>query len=340
MSSGIEKFIWDLTYACPLLCAHCYSESGRRPARVLGREEAMRVIDVILAARPSRVSISGGEPLIVPWCLEAVKRIHEAGVVVTLFTSGWVLNEASATELATSVATVAVSVDGPEPGVHDAIRRRPGAFDRALAALDLLLRVKKQRRAAGLTCCTIGIDYTLTRSGSNLSELERFVGQVTSKLAGLDFVRFGAVVPTGLAAEEGFEATDMLSVEELVGILDEKPRLAAAAHNGTEVSVTDVRYFLPQKESDVTAVRIAQLEPDGALRAFPIYEAKVGNVLQEPLDVLWERAMAWRTDSFVAAQLNSIRTMEDWARATRTLDRKYGSADDRARIALRTTTPT
>jgi MoaA/NifB/PqqE/SkfB family radical SAM enzyme len=340
MTSRIEKFIWDLTYACPLRCAHCYSESGRRPPRALGREEAMRVVDVILAALPTRVSISGGEPLIVPWCLEAVRRIHEAGVVVTLFTSGWELDEASATELATSVATVAVSVDGPDQGVHDAIRRRPGAFDRALAALDQLLRVKKQRCGAGLTCCTIGIDYTLTRSGSNLGELERFVGQVTSQFSGLDFIRFGAVVPSGLAAEEGFETTEMLSVEELVDILDEKPRLAAVAHNGTEVSVTDIRYFLPQRESDLTALRIAHLEPDGALRAFPIYEAKVGNVLQEPLDVLWERAMAWHMDSFVAAQLNSIRTMADWAQATRTLDRQYGSADDRARITLRTTTQT
>ena len=80
---------------------------------------------------------------------------------------------------------------------------------------------------------------------------------------------------------------------------------------------------------------IAHIEPDGALRAFPIYEAKVGNVLEEPLEVLWTRAMDWRSDQFVSAQMGSIRTMADWARVTRTLDRRYGSVEDRERIARR-----
>ena len=80
---------------------------------------------------------------------------------------------------------------------------------------------------------------------------------------------------------------------------------------------------------------ILQIEPDGALRAFPIYEAKVGNVLHEPLDLLWSRAQAWRSDPFVAEQMEGVRSMADWASTTRTLDRRYGSADDQERIGRR-----
>lgn len=335
MVDRIEKFIWDLTYSCPLRCMHCYSESGRRAGRMLQHTDAMRVVDVILSAKPERVSISGGEPLIVPWCTEAVRRMHKAGILVTLFTSGWVMTDFLANELASSVANVAVSIDGVDAQIHDRIRGRRGSFEKVMAALEILQRVKGDRRKGGQEYYSLGIDYTLTQSGAKAADLERFVENVTSQFSDLDFIRFGAVIPVGLAAEQGFEAAQLLTVEELVNILDAENRLAKCAHNGTKVSVTDVRYFLPQPGASATDVRIAQIEPDGALRAFPIYEAKVGNLLEEPLEVLWSRALAWRSDPFVAAQMNSIRTMADWARATRTLDRRYGSVEDKARIAQR-----
>jgi MoaA/NifB/PqqE/SkfB family radical SAM enzyme len=295
----------------------------------------MRVIDVMLSARPERISISGGEPLLVPWCIEAARRFHERGIVVTLFTSGWVMGEELAAGLAGSVTNVAVSIDGSDGKIHDTIRGRRGSFDRAMTALDVLQRVKREKRGAGQECYLLGIDYTLTQSGAKAADLERFVEAVTSRFPEIDFVRFGAVIPSGLAAEEEFEATELLTVEELVNLLGTETKLAELARNGTKVSMTDVRYFLPGAESSVIDVSIAQIEPDGALRAFPIYEAKVGNVLEEPLEVLWAKSMAWRSDPFVATQLNSIRTMADWARVTRTLDRRYGSGDDKVRIAQR-----
>jgi len=261
--------------------------------------------------------------------------LHDFGAVVTLFTSGWVISDGVAVELASAVANVAVSVDGADPMIHDLIRARPGSFDRAMAALEVLQRVKQQRRMAGQACYSLGIDYTLTRSGARVADLERLVEDVTSRFPGLDFIRFGAAIPVGIAAEGDFEAAELLTVEDMVNLLDARGRLALCARNGAEVSVTDVRYFLPRAGSSATDVNIAQIEPDGALRAFPIYEAKVGNVLEEPLDVLWTRAMAWRSDPFVAGQMGSIQTMADWARVTRTLDRRYGSAADRERMARR-----
>jgi MoaA/NifB/PqqE/SkfB family radical SAM enzyme len=335
MVDRIEKFIWDLTYACPLRCMHCYSESGRRAGRMLQRTDAMRVVDVILSAKPERVSISGGEPLNVPWCTEAVRRMHEAGILVTLFTSGWAMTDLLANELASSVTNVAVSIDGVDAQIHDHIRGKSGSFERVMATVDLLQRVKGECRKGGQKYYSLGIDYTLTQSGAKPADLERFVEKVTSQFPDLDFIRFGAVIPVGLAAEQGFEAAQLLTVEELVNIVGAENRLAECARNGAKVSVTDVRYFLPQPGTSATDVKIAQIEPDGALRAFPIYEAKVGNLLEESLEVLWSRALAWRSDPFVAAQMNSIRTMADWARATRTLDRRYGSVEDKARIAQR-----
>jgi MoaA/NifB/PqqE/SkfB family radical SAM enzyme len=335
MTVKIGKFIWDITYACPLRCAHCYTESGRRPARTLDRDAAMRVVDVILAAQAEKISISGGEPLSVRWAIEAMKRLHDAGVAVTLFTSGWSIPEKTAAALADAVSSVAVSIDGADATIHDAIRGRAGAFERGMRALDVLHRVKDERRSAGQNCFTLGIDYTLTRSGAREGDLERFVEAAIKRFPKLDFIRFGAVIPSGLAAESEFEARELLSIQEVVDLIEVGRRLSARGGSNVEISVTDVRYFLPQPEVSPVDLDILHIEPDGALRAFPIYEAKVGNVLDEPLDVLWPRVRDWRSDPFVAGLMNTVQSMADWANTARTLDRRYGSPEDQERIRQR-----
>jgi MoaA/NifB/PqqE/SkfB family radical SAM enzyme len=335
MTVKISKFIWDITYSCPLRCGHCYSESGRRSARTLDRATAMRVVDVMLAAQAKNVMFSGGEPMSVRWAVEAMKRLHDAGIEVTVFTTGWSIQDRMAAALADAVSGVAVSIDGADADIHDAVRGRAGAFERGMRALDALHRVKDERRAAGQTCFTLGIDYTLTRPGAKEADLERFVEAAIERFPRLDFIRFGAVVPSGLGAEREFETTGLLTIEELVDLIDVGRRIAARHENGPKITVTDVRYFLPRPGASLVDLDILQIEPDGALRAFPIYEAKVGNVLHEPLDVLWPRAQAWRSDPFVAEQMETVRTMSDWATTTRILDRRYGSPDDQERIARR-----
>ena len=114
MTVKISKFIWDITYSCPLRCGHCYSESGRRSARTLDQATAMRVIDVMLAAQAKNVMFSGGEPLSVRWAIPAMKRLHDVGVEVTVFTTGWSMQERTATALADAVSGVAVSIDGAD----------------------------------------------------------------------------------------------------------------------------------------------------------------------------------------------------------------------------------
>lgn len=252
---------------------------------------------------------------------------------MTVFTSGWVLDAHKAEELADSVTSVAVSVDGANEQIHDHVRGRPGAYSKAMHALEQLERVKRWRAEADAACYSLGVDYTLTRTGKE--GLGNFVAEVTSRFPLLDFVRFGAVIPSGIAAEEEFERHELLTYEELVETAGAAEELAASSKSGAEVTVTDVRYFLPESPLSATDVDIASIEADGQLRAVPIYEAKVGNVLDEPLDLLWERVLAWRVDPFVVDQIHSINSVADWAKVTRTLDQRYGSPQDQERIFRR-----
>ncbi|AJT65135.3 hypothetical protein T261_3466 [Streptomyces lydicus] len=300
---------------------------------MLRREDALKVADVIIAARPKRLSIGGGEPLLAPWWEEATRRLTAAGVPTTIFTSGWLMNDAIARRLSGSVTGVAVSVDGASDEVHDLIRGRAGSFQKSMASLEHLNRVKQERRQRGENCYRLGVEYTVTRSG--WEGKERFVEEITSRFPEVDYLTFGAVIPEGLAQEEKFASRELLSDEQLVELSASEAELASHAKSDAHVSVTDARLFLPTSPLSAEGETIAHIEASGQLRAVTNYEAKVGSVLEEPLDVLWRRALDWRNDPFVAQQRNSIRNLDDWARVTRLLDRRYGSAADKLRIARR-----
>jgi MoaA/NifB/PqqE/SkfB family radical SAM enzyme len=73
--------------------------------------------------------LSGGEPLLHPELFRLCDLLREAGIAsITLLTTGQQL-ASRASQLASSVDEVIVSVDGTEP-VHDQIRGVPGAFGR------------------------------------------------------------------------------------------------------------------------------------------------------------------------------------------------------------------
>lgn len=328
-----STFVWDITYACPLRCIHCYSESGRRPPKTPAPDAIDRLVDVMIGVRPERVAISGGEPLLVQGVWNAASRLRDAGIYVTLYTSGWRMDDQIAEQLERSVSAVAVSIDGATAETHDRIRQREGSFARAVAAVELLSRFRGERRSRGEPCFELFLEYTVVRS--NLHELDAFVALMTERAPSVSRVRIGMAVPEGPGADEAFADTELLTEEQMLALVASSGRLAGQARSGVPVAVTDMRYYVPYSPYGTQGAKVAHIEPDGQLRAFGVYEAKVGSLLEQPFDVLWARALEWRNDPFVEEQIKSIRTPQDWARVARTLDWRFGSDEDKHRILLR-----
>jgi MoaA/NifB/PqqE/SkfB family radical SAM enzyme len=92
------------------------------PADVAAAVEGWRALGV------RRVVLSGGEPLMHGRLWELVAPLHAAGIGVTLLSTGLLLAR-HAEAIGRYVDDVVVSLDGPPP-VHDAIRGRPGTFQR------------------------------------------------------------------------------------------------------------------------------------------------------------------------------------------------------------------
>nr|WP_063817923.1 radical SAM protein [Herbidospora sakaeratensis] len=328
---GPDEVIWDITYACPLRCVHCYSESGRRPARRLSEDGMLRVAEAIAAMRPHGVSIAGGEPLLIPNLIQVIERMAAAGLKVAVYTSGWLMDHDTARKLADVCDKIVVSVDGATPEVHDRIRGRQGSFSRAMRALTILDEVGAERPL------NFGIDCILLQS--NFQQMELFCETIAPRFGHLRFVAFGAAVPGGLASRARFDEHELLTEEQIKQLNDpgHAQRLRALAPASVTVGTTDNRILQMHPELVARGIvfNVLQIEPDGEVRAMPIYEGTVGNVLSDPPDVLWKRAKARWSDPFVTNALSGVKTMKQWAEAARLIDQRFGTTAVRERISRR-----
>ncbi|ONI88312.1 radical SAM protein [Actinosynnema sp. ALI-1.44] len=328
--------VWDVTYACPLRCTHCYSESGRRPARQLTPGEMIEVADALISLGPKAVAITGGEPLLIRTLPDVVRRFRAAGMGVTVYTGGWLLDRTAAVDLLTTCTRVNVSIDGATAEVNDRIRGRAGAFDRAMDALATLDTTYRELRGLDMALARLGIEVTVVRS--NFLQLGEICGTLARGIPNLRSVAMSAAIPTGLASRTGFVEHELLTNEHFEELVSPEfaDRLRACAPPGVRVAVTDNR-FLRNDPASLAAgtVPMMQVEPDGAVRAMAIYEGTIGNLLTDDPAELWNRCVERWSDPFVVRTLSAAGTMESWAAAARRIDYRFGTDEDRARIDRR-----
>jgi MoaA/NifB/PqqE/SkfB family radical SAM enzyme len=119
---------WSPIVRCNLQCPQCLDDTT---VPELGTAEGRRIAGVLAGADVLGVDISGGEPLLMRNVVELVSIIRDGGrSAVSMTTNGWHLAR-RAGELAGRVDAIRVSLDGPDPARHDAIRGA-GSFVRAI----------------------------------------------------------------------------------------------------------------------------------------------------------------------------------------------------------------
>lgn len=328
---------WDLTYACPLRCGHCYSESGRRASRQLPLESLLALADRLLETRPvPAVTFTGGEPLIVKGFLDVAEKLKRGGAKLNLYTSGFRLSEDTARRILATFDRIGVSVDGPDARVNDFIRERAGSFEEAMHASSLLDRLSRESASPARW----GLEVTAMRT--NWATLDRFATDIAPRFSTLGYLHLGALIPTGLASRETFATRELLDEEQMADLPRIEKRLRRLAPPSVEVRFFSNLPFLmhpKQIRRGFALDHLLKLEADGRVRGMDIYEGTVGSLLEEPLSVLFQRTLARHRDPFVVTRLSRVRTMQDWAAACREIDRHFASDEDRKRIDAREPAP-
>lgn len=302
----MKTIIWDTSYFCPLQCVYCYSSSGPRRAQA-DEHQIITVAGAIVRERPGVVMISGGEPTFAKGILKAGEMFKNAGIVASIFTSGWGMNTARIRALSDVFDRIHVSIDSSDAEINDRVRNKKGAHAGAMETLRLLgvEQIYNNNRLR------FGVECTVVRD--NLEGIGAFV-RTMFRVRGLSFINIVAAVPSGRGSDAASGALQLLNDHEVQHLCEIVNSLQNEVPATVQLVLNDSDFLQNDGETCV------QLDPMGNLRAIKICDKTVGNLIHEPLDALIARAVEWRENSQLAKQLTEASNFVDMGDIVRKID--------------------
>lgn len=156
-----------ITSKCNFKCEFC-NIWRIRPATHIPETDARNLVEQLGRMGLIYFSISGGEPLLVPYIHDLLAHAKESGILYThVVSNGWLVDKERARALAGSkVSEISFSLDGGEEK-HDTGRAQPGAYQRVLGAVeamrahapgvDIILNTILDPKAPGECLAAVGI---------------------------------------------------------------------------------------------------------------------------------------------------------------------------------------
>lgn len=107
---------WEVTGRCNLNCLYCLNNSGEKRSE-LSVSERIRFAKELVSGGIMDVTISGGEPLLLPEIFELLKIFKDGGVKITFLTNGLLLNDEACYKLKGLVDVIQISLDTLDPDI-------------------------------------------------------------------------------------------------------------------------------------------------------------------------------------------------------------------------------
>lgn len=256
-------------YACNVHCEHCSIKpfQGRKNARSLTPEDVKDLFRQADAMGLSRVTITGGEPLVFPDLDELVAAIDPRKFYINCDTNGMLLTSPVARHLKSiGVDRVQLSVDSLDPAVHDAFRGKEGLHAKAMRGI----------RAAWEHGLSIFIQTVVTKQRLYSVEFTDFLRYFNDMGIGV-FVSYAK--PVGAWAgnfDVLIDRNDMRYMETLEKEFKVFTHLTKAY--GTDMGCISVKgMFSVTQYGDVLPC--------------PYIHTSIGNIFEEPLQTIIDRGL-------------------------------------------------
>lgn len=138
----LEEVKVELTKDCPLSCIHCSSNASSGNPIQLTREAVLSLVSQAAELHVKSIVFSGGEPLLWPWIVDAVRACNEHGLACSMYSTGINLTDDGAKEIISltkrGLSKVIFSLYSPFKDRHEGITRKSGSFDKTIAVMQEL----------------------------------------------------------------------------------------------------------------------------------------------------------------------------------------------------------
>ena len=274
-----------ITWRCNIKCRFCYAactciseENDESGLEELATEDVKRILDIIRhdAEVPS-VSFTGGEPVLRKDLAELIAyATRTLKMRVNLITNGTLISKQIAKDLkAAGLASAQVSIESPDPDVHDSIVGIKNAFKSSLNGLKALLD-------AGVS---VHPHATLCRLNLHtLPEMAHF-----AKSLGVDRFSLNMIIPAGRGIAEDL-AVKYSEIEDIV--LNIKSRAEEEQVRFMWYSPTPMCLFNPVShqlgnKGCSACEGLLSVDPYGRILPCSSWKEPLGSLLQDGFRALW-----------------------------------------------------
>jgi len=266
-----------VTYRCNLNCEFCYV--GDKDYRELNTSDLKKILFKIYnEARVPSVSFTGGEPLLRKDIYDLVAYAAKIGLWTNLITNGTVLNEAIANDLKKAgLSSAQVSLEGPDPALHDKITGVSGSFMATVNGIKSLHAAK------------IPVHTNTTVSRTNIEHLDRIM--LFTKSVGLNRLSMNLVIPCGTASDKN---ELWISYSEIGDIVLQLKRLADQEQmKFLWYSPVPICNFNPiaygfGNKSCAAITGLLSIDPMGNVLPCSSWREPVGSLLKKSFKNIWE----------------------------------------------------
>jgi MoaA/NifB/PqqE/SkfB family radical SAM enzyme len=138
----------QVTYRCNFKCRICdFWKTGHSESEELSLDDIRAIGRKLNRLGTLIISLAGGEPLMRDDLAGIIRVLNEENHFPILITNGWFVDDARAREIQNAgLQEISVSIDYADAARHDAQRGMPGAWEKAVRALELLNRYRPTRR--------------------------------------------------------------------------------------------------------------------------------------------------------------------------------------------------
>jgi radical SAM protein with 4Fe4S-binding SPASM domain len=283
---NLRELKLELIQQCTLACVHCSTDSHRRRTSALSKETVFRLLHEAASLAVEKVSLSGGEPLLVPYLPEVVQEASALGIRTSLYTCGvadFALNPLSAPtamQLADNgLGKFIFSIYSHLPEVHNSVTRYE-TFNITVVAL----------QNAAVTGVPAEIHFVAMRR--NFRDLPNLVEVAASwgvrRVSVLRFVPHGR--GSNISEREDLTPDEMKELADLILAAREMfPEVNVRA--GSPYNVLGVGYTPCDAAQDVLSINHrGEVFPCDAFKNVKYHDPRFGSVLNRSLKEVWEKS--------------------------------------------------